>query len=55
MSRQEQNDRHIIWSDISLALDDWRESLDDLYPGYSDDERYDIMSMIINPFTGAFT
>ena len=24
MSRQEQNDRHIIWSDISLDLDDWR-------------------------------
>ena len=43
MSRQEQNDRHIIWSDISLDLDDWRESLEELYPGYSDDELYDIM------------
>ena len=43
MSSQEQNDRHIIWSDISLDLDDWRESLEELYPGYSDDELYDIM------------
>ena len=43
MSRQDQNDRHIIWSDISLDLDDWRESLEELYPGYSDDELYDIM------------
>ena len=43
MSRQEQNARHIIWSDISLDLDDWRESLEELYPGYSDDELYDIM------------
>ena len=43
MSRQEQNDRHIIWSDISLDLDDWRESLEELYPGYSDDELYDII------------
>ena len=31
MSSQEQNDRHIIWSDISLDLDDWRESLEELY------------------------
>ena len=43
MSSPEQNDRHIIWSDISLDLDDWRESLEELYPGYSDDELYDIM------------
>ena len=42
MSRQEQNDRHIIWSDISIDLDDWREYLEELYPGYSDDERYDL-------------
>ncbi len=32
MSRQEQNDRHIIWSDLNLDLDDWRESLEELYP-----------------------
>ena len=43
MSSQEQNDRHIIWSDISLDLDDWRESLEELYPDYPEDELYDIM------------
>ena len=25
MSRQEQNDRHIIWSNRNLDIDDWRE------------------------------
>ena len=43
MSRQEQNDRHIIWSDLNLDLDDWRESLEELYPDYPEDELYDIM------------
>ena len=43
MSRQEQNDRHIIWSDLNLDLDDWRESLEELYPDYLEDELYDIM------------
>lgn len=38
-----QNDRHIIWSDINLDLDDWRESLEELYPNYPEDELYDIM------------
>ena len=60
------NDRHIIWSNQNLDVDDWREdykefleaneldddpndeqalyeSLEELYPGYSDDELYDIM------------
>ena len=44
MSSPEQNDRHIIWSDISLDLDDWRESLEELYPGYSDDELYNLLT-----------
>lgn len=43
MSRQEQNNRHIIWSDLNLDLDDWRESLEELYPNYPEDELYDIM------------
>ncbi len=37
------NDRHIIWSDIDLDLDDWRESLEELYPNYPEDELYAIM------------
>lgn len=43
MSSQEQNDRHIIWSYLNLDLDDWRESLEELYPDYPEDELYDIM------------
>ena len=43
MSSQEQNDRHIIWSDLNLDLDDWRESLEELYPNYPEEELYDIM------------
>lgn len=35
--------RHVIWSDIDLDLDDWRESLEELYPNYPEDELYAIM------------
>lgn len=34
---------NIIWSNYNLDLEDWRESLEELYPGYSDDELTDIM------------
>lgn len=37
------NDRFVIWSDIDLDLDDWRESLEELYPNYPEDELYAIM------------
>ena len=37
------DDKHIIWSDINLDLDDWRESLEELYPNYPEDELYAIM------------
>lgn len=26
MSRREQSDRHIIWSNMNLEVDDWRDS-----------------------------
>ena len=26
MSRREQSDRHIIWSNMNLEADDWRDS-----------------------------
>ena len=29
--------KHVIWSDIDLDLDDWRESLEELYPNYGND------------------
>ena len=35
--------KHVIWSDIDLDLDDWRESLEELYPNYPEDELYAIM------------
>ena len=38
MSRQEQNDRHIIWSDIHLNFEDWRADLEEQYPDLSEDE-----------------
>lgn len=35
--------KHVIWSDIDLNLDDWREGLEELYPNYPEDELYAIM------------
>jgi len=35
--------KRVIWSDIDLDLDDWRESLEELYPNYPEDELYAIM------------
>lgn len=34
---------HLIWTDHYLDLEDWRESLEELYPGYSEDELYEKM------------
>lgn len=39
MSRSDP-DRHIIWSNINLDLDDWRDDLKEEYPDYTDDELY---------------
>ena len=36
-------DRHIIWSNENLDLDDWREDLQEQYPDCSEDELYRIM------------
>ena len=36
-------DRHIIWSNENLDLDDWREDLQEHYPDCSEDELYRIM------------
>lgn len=33
-------DRHIIWSNENLDLDDWREDLQEQYPDCSEDELY---------------
>ena len=36
-------DRHIIWSNENLDLDDWREDLQEQSPDCSEDELYRIM------------
>lgn len=37
------NDRHVIWSDIHLDYEDWRDNLEAEYPDMTEDERYQIM------------
>ena len=37
------DDRHVVWSNENLDLEDWRADLEEEYPGYSDDELYEIM------------
>lgn len=37
------DERHIIWSDINLDLEDWRDSLSEIYENASDDFLYDKM------------
>lgn len=42
-TQSKQTDRHIIWGDINLDLEDWREDLKEEYPDSSDDELYQVM------------
>lgn len=37
------DEKYVVWSDIDLDLEDWRESLEELYPNYPEDELYAIM------------
>lgn len=39
-------DRYVIWGDIDLDLDDWREDLQEEYPGITEDEMYQKMHEI---------
>ena len=39
-------DRHVIWSDIDLDIDDWRDGLKEEYPGLTEDEMYALMCEI---------
>lgn len=36
-------DRHVIWSNLNLDLDDWRDDFTEEYPDMSEDELYQIM------------
>lgn len=37
------DNKHIIWSDINLNLEDWREALEENNPGVSEDRLYELM------------
>ncbi len=41
--RAKTDDRHIIWSDLNLDLDDWREDLQEEHPEATEDELYQEM------------
>ena len=38
--------KHVIWSDMNLNLDDWRDDLLEENPGMSEDELYDEMCRV---------
>ena len=42
-SQSKTNDKHIIWSDVNLNYDDWKDDLESEYPELSEDERYQKM------------
>lgn len=37
------DDKHIVWSDIDLDIEDWRESLTEIYGDASEDFLYEMM------------
>lgn len=39
-TQSRQTDRHTIWSDINLDLEDWRADLKAEYPELTEDELY---------------
>lgn len=45
-------DKHIIWSDINLSLDDWKADLQEQYPEKNEDELYQLMYEINLEYIG---
>ena len=39
-TKEKQEDRHVIWGDIHLDFDDWKDELAEMYPDLTEDERY---------------
>lgn len=37
------NDRHIIWSNYNLDFEDWRDELEEQYPGLPESELVSLM------------
>ena len=42
-SQSKTNDRHVIWGDINLDYDDWKDDLESDYPELTEEERYQKM------------
>lgn len=47
---QVQEEKHIIWSNLNLDLKDWREFLEEEYPGRTEDEYYYLMYELNNGY-----
>ena len=43
ISRERKDMKHIIWSNINLDIDDWRDDILEEHPDYSEDECYRVM------------
>ena len=46
------NDRHVIWGDINLNFDDWKDDLMEQYPDLSEDELIQKMHEINADYLG---
>lgn len=43
MEQVQEQEKHIIWSNLNLDLEDWREFLEEEYPGRTEEEYYYLM------------
>lgn len=47
---QAQEEKHIIWSNLNLDMEDWREFLEEEYPGRTEEEYYGLMHELNNGY-----
>lgn len=47
---QAQEEKHIIWSNLNLDMEDWREFLEEEYPGRTEEEYYYLMHELNNGY-----
>jgi len=45
-------EKHIVWSDMNLDIEDWREYLEEDYPGYDEFDLYEKMVEINSEYLG---
>ena len=43
MEQIQEEEKRIIWSNLNLDIEDWREFLEEEYPDRTEDEYYDLM------------